>query len=563
MYILREDQQEQVSEAINLSQTTSKHFVVEGVTGIGKTVMMDAIIKFISNNPLEPLNRIIVLTHTKRLIRQLKERVGSNCLFVLWQSASKKKYLHYFATQHNVPFTHIIIDECHKCGANGYNKIFDVLKKAKRIGFSATPIRDDKKSLVKQYGGKELENAPFDVCIEGKSMQEYIDLGILSPFEYYTTGLNVDKKLTMSGTDFSALSIENNVGRFSFEQALDIFQKTGCKKGIAFCSTIKHAHQFKDFLTEFNVLAEVVSSKMTENELERTFRLYSEGRFNILISCQMLIEGIDIPDCDSIIQLRPTHSVTIFLQCIGRGTRKVEGKLLKIIDCVGNVKRHNLPNIKRSWYIVGKKDKIEATGGGLPPVGICGDRLVNGKIEYDLDTIDEGIDKDKKGCNKSVAGLHLHNYLELIENRFYWRCKDCKRLNPTEKLFTKSTIGSIFMSQYDKVYEILYYCENEYIKIFNDGSFLRRFKHSALYSISDMYTMHQHKRPYEVSCAEIYVSSKEMKKENSLESRKIVKTFREITKLELDANNAFKNIIRWCRVNSNPSGFAKYLNEKS
>lgn len=237
----------------------------------------------------------------------------------------------------------IVIDECHHLGANSYKKILDLWPGAKILGVSATPARID---------GQRL---PFQTIIPGPPMRTLITQGYLSPYAYYAPPTVSAEGLHIARGEYVTSESESRVDtRVITGDAIEHYRKLADHEpAIASCVSIAHAEHVAAQFRESGYRAQAIHSKLPADRIAELMAGLRSGLIEILCQCDMLGEGVDIPGASVLIGLRPTASLTIYLQHIGRILRFVPGKIAKIIDHVDNISRHGLPDIERIWGLDG------------------------------------------------------------------------------------------------------------------------------------------------------------------------------------------------------------------
>ena len=241
----------------------------------------------------------------------------------------------------------IITDEAHHSTAATYKKIYEAYPEALRLGFTATPCR------LNQGGLGEI----YSDLITSVSTQWLIDNKYLSPYKYYSVKL----------ADTSGLHIR--AGEYKADEVAELMQHKEIyggtvqqwkrlaegKKTIVYCASVEAAR-----MTAFEFMRAGYSAASldgtTAPELRaQTMQEFREGKILILCNCELFGEGLDVPDCECTVLLRPTQSLTLFIQQSMRSMRYMPGKTAIIIDHVGNCYLHGLPDDDRSWTLEPKK----------------------------------------------------------------------------------------------------------------------------------------------------------------------------------------------------------------
>lgn len=230
-------------------------------------------------------------------------------------------------------YDYVVIDEVHRSAAGSYREIFNKLRPQVIIGLTATPERMD---------GKEIKPDFNDRFAAEIRLQEALDQQLLSPFDYFcVTDDSVDLSLVACNRDAYDRSQLNdiyvgNTERFEIiQRALDryVTDPRNCK-AVCFCCGIKHAEYMARMLNETGYKAFSVTSKNSA-DIDTASGQLARGEINYLCVADILNEGIDIPEIDTVLFLRPTESLTIFLQQLGRGLRLADGKTcLTVLDFV-------------------------------------------------------------------------------------------------------------------------------------------------------------------------------------------------------------------------------------
>lgn len=319
-------------------------------TGGGKTAIFTSIAQ---NSP----KRVLILAHRKELIEQISERLEAPHGIIMSSVASDYtqriqvgsvqsvvKRLQYI----NPEF--IIIDEAHHAVAGQYEKIMAAFPDVFVLGVTATPCRLD---------GKGLAHA-FDDMIEGPSIKGLIDMGYLCKAKVYASELDLAKIKSVGG-DYNRAELEERMLKTHITgDAVNTWRKyANEKQTIVFCVSIKHATMVTNMFTLLGHKAEMISSHNSKEERETVINNFKEKRTKLLVSVDIISEGFDVPSCEAIILLRPTKSLSLYMQQVGRGLRTFEGKQHAIIlDHAGNCFKHGLPTQHREWELT--HDKVRA-----------------------------------------------------------------------------------------------------------------------------------------------------------------------------------------------------------
>ena len=239
-------------------------------------------------------------------------------------------------------YDYIVLDEVHHSQADSYRKLFSAFRPKILIGLTATPERMDRKAITPDF------NDRFSAEIR---LQEALNQQLLSPFAYFcVTDDTVDLSLLSCSADgkYDEKQLEGayvgNLERFGkIQDAINRYltDPYDCK-AVCFCCSIAHAEWMAAMFNSNGYKAASVTAK-NSNEIDKYSGLLVQGKINYLCVADILNEGIDIPEIDTVLFLRPTESLTIFLQQLGRGLRLADGKTeLTVLDFVAQAnKKYN------------------------------------------------------------------------------------------------------------------------------------------------------------------------------------------------------------------------------
>lgn len=368
-FSLRPYQQSGVDQLRARFRAGDKNVLYQLPTGGGKTVVFS----YITEGAAKKGNRVLILVHRQELIRQTSASLseigvahgiiapGFTPSWDNVQVASVQTLVRRLDKIH--PPQLIISDECHHAGAASWAKIFAHFQRANILGVTATPCRLDGKGLGRAAGGF------FDSMVNGPTVRELIEAKHLARPRVYAPPV---------GADLS--NLRKKYGEFVSAETAAAMDKpviTGCAvehyrklaggvPSIAFCASVAHAEHVAEQFRAAGYRAASIDGTMHDNDRKQRIRDLGNGGLNVLTSCDIISEGTDIPIVGAAILLRPTASMGLYLQQVGRALRMHEGKTHAIIlDHVGNVMRHGMPDEDRIWTLDGesksksKKDQEE------------------------------------------------------------------------------------------------------------------------------------------------------------------------------------------------------------
>jgi superfamily II DNA or RNA helicase len=347
-------------------------------TGGGKT----PVFLYIGTKAAERGHRVMILTHRKELLNQASRSLdffgaehgliaaGRYMTDDLIQVASVQTLVRRLDIIE--PPKIIIVDEAHHSRAATWDKIFKAFPDAIVIGVTATP------SLTSGVGLGVKAGGIYDKMILGPSVRTLTDEGYLSRPKLFGPEEKIDLKDVHSRMgDYVQDEIEKRVNKPTITgHAVEQYKKI-CPgvPAIVFCITIKHAQDVAEEFRAAGYRAEHIDGNLDGNVRDQRIENLGNGRLHVLTSCEIVSEGTDIPVCTVAILLRPTESMRLYLQQIGRIGRPVytegynlatkEGRLAAIaagpkphsiiLDHVGNWERHGMPLDEREWSLEGRK----------------------------------------------------------------------------------------------------------------------------------------------------------------------------------------------------------------
>ena len=315
--------------------------------GGGKSIIQGTIAKNATNKG----NRVLFLVHRKELCEQIKNTfidVGVNmdlCDVCMVQTVSRR-------LKSMPEYDLILTDEAHHSTAKTYTKIYEHYPKAILLGFTATPIRLNKGGLGDVY----------DKLITSVSTQWLIENHYLAPYKYYSVKLaDISNLHTVAGDykqDEVAQLMEN---KEIYGDTVKQWEKLAKgKKTIVYCASIESAKHTSDEFTNAGYNSIAIDGNTPKNERQTAIQSFRGGDIDVLTNCELFGEGLDVPNCECVVLLRPTQSLTLYIQQSMRSMRFLPNKMAIIIDHVGNVYKHGLPDDNREWSLE-PKHKQETT----------------------------------------------------------------------------------------------------------------------------------------------------------------------------------------------------------
>ncbi|MEK5324014.1 DEAD/DEAH box helicase family protein [Aeribacillus sp. FSL M8-0254] len=307
-------------------------------TGLGKTYLA----AFFARN----FQKALFIAHREEILRQAKksfQRVMPNKTFGIYDgnvkekkadiifasifTLSMKKHLEAFAKD---AFDLIVIDEFHHAAARSYQRVLNYFQPKFLLGITATPDRKDNKDVYAICDGNVAYKIDFI---------EAVQRGWLAPFRYYGVYDDTDySKIKWLGNRYDeAELLQVQLREEMADKILKAWEKYKKTRTLVFCSSIKQADFLSEYFRKRNYRTVSLHSKQTDIPRDRAIAMLEKGELDAIFTVDLFNEGVDIPSVDTLLFVRPTESLTVFTQQVGRGLRLYEGKdYCVIIDLIGN-----------------------------------------------------------------------------------------------------------------------------------------------------------------------------------------------------------------------------------
>ena len=341
---LRDYQQEATKNLQKMREDGKTIALLYHATGVGKTITAATDAKAVGGRTLFLVNALKLASQAQETFAKvwpeatLGEYTGSQkdmtqtVIFATVQSISKD--LEKFSP---TDFDYLIVDECHHAAANTYQKIFTYFHPKFILGLTATPERSDGEDML------EL----FQNVAHKMDLKTAVERGILVPIRCVRVKTNIDlTDVRINGIKYNSQDLESKLFIPERNQLIvDTYLRyVNGKKTVIFCASVDHAAEIAKLLRDNGVKAEAVSGRDRVEVREKILKDYETGSTNVLCACDLLNEGWDSPHTTVLFMARPTMSKTIYLQQLGRGTRRCPGKEdLLVVDFVDNANMFNMP----------------------------------------------------------------------------------------------------------------------------------------------------------------------------------------------------------------------------
>ena len=348
--------------------------MIQAPTGSGKGVILAHIIKICHQQG----RNVLFVVHRHEILCQLSyylKKYGIDHGII--KAGVKHNYHHdvqlaTFQTIHrriNNPYIRqadvVIVDEAHHTTAETYLSVVNKFMTKLVLGFSATPARKS---------GLGLGNF-FDRLIQVATIQELIDLGFLAPMRVYAPVKPNLKGVKIIGGDYNPKQLETAMMNSGVvKDIVGHWQKYGKnRKTMVFATGVKHSIALCNKFREAGITATHVDSKTDKDVREDILKQFKTGAIQVIVNCMIYTEGVDVPDIGCILLARPTKSLVMYMQMVGRGMRAVEGKTdCILLDHAGSVYEHGFPDEITEWELstdstnVNKKNEQRKKRGSEP-----------------------------------------------------------------------------------------------------------------------------------------------------------------------------------------------------
>lgn len=344
-------------QQITTALTRAPHRVLAvAPTGSGKTVCFSALTKDWTQADL--YTRVMILVHRRELLAQVSTTLTAwgveHGLIAPGEPNHKTRRVQVASVQtlvrrlaDHAPPDYIIIDEAHHAiMTSSWGKVLKAWPHAKRLGVTATPQR---------LSGEALRDI-FSTLVIGPSVKSLMASGALSTYRLFAPPVHHADKITRRMGDYSRkeLSETMNTSTITGDAVQHYHRIANGKRAMVFCVSVAHAQQVADKFTEAGDRAFSIDGTMTPSRRRSLIAAFTSGEITVLTSCDLVSEGFDLPAVEVAILLRPTESLALHLQQVGRALRPYPGKVAAIIlDHAGNSQRHGLPDDERLWSLDG------------------------------------------------------------------------------------------------------------------------------------------------------------------------------------------------------------------
>lgn len=305
--------------------------------GGGKSVICADMTKRTTDNG----KHVLFLVHRQELCEQIEDTFKTYGVDMSLCTVGMVQTVTRHIEQANKPSL-IITDENHHCLASSYKRIYEAFPSVRCVGVTATPVR---------LNGGGLGEINDDLVL-GPSAKWLIENNKLSPYDYYAPAVADLSGIRSRNGDYAAEDIEAALNKpHIYGDVIKYYKQLKGGKAVCYCATVKYSENMAEAFRQQGISAYHIDGKTPKPERKDIIQGFREGRIQILCNVDLISEGFDVPDCNTSILLRPTKSLTLYMQQAMRCMRYRRGKKAIIIDHVGNVHRHGLPDAERQWTL--------------------------------------------------------------------------------------------------------------------------------------------------------------------------------------------------------------------
>ena len=454
-------QVEFINNLNKLIEEGEERALLVSATGTGKTYASAFALR--ENNP----KKVLFLVHREQIAKQAIESYKvvfgntktmgllsgnskdfkTDYLFSTMQMMSKEEIFTKFKEDE---FDIIVIDEAHRIGASSYQKIIQYFKPKLLLGMTASPERTDGYDVYKVFN----HNIAYEIRLE-----QALEENLLCPFHYFgiTDIIFEDKDENIELKDFSKLTSDERVN-YIIKQ-IEFYGHSGTSiNGLVFCSSKSEARVLSEKFNEKGYFTIALTGEDSQEKREEAInRLTSkkvDEKIDYIFTVDIFNEGVDIPEINQVIMLRPTESPIVFVQQLGRGLRKaVDKEYVVILDFIGNYQNNFMIPIALSGDRSYNKDNIRR-------FVLEGDRIIPGSSTIHFDEI------AKKKIFESIDSADFTDIKLIKENYINLKNKlghipsllDFDKYGEMDvlRIFDNKSLGSYykFLIKYEKEYAI-------------------------------------------------------------------------------------------------------------
>jgi superfamily II DNA or RNA helicase len=384
--------QDALLERIELARQRGHHRnLLVAATGTGKTVM--AAVDYARLRRRLPRTRLLFVAHREEILRQSRatfsHAVREPGFGELWVRGQRPtRFEHVFASIQSLAaadlddlppdhFDVVVVDEFHHAEAPTYRRLLDHLAPVELLGLTATPERADGLDLLSRFDGRIAAELRLWDAISGSYLVPFAYYGI-----YDGTDLSGVPWRRGRGYDPEAvagvLTADHAWAHLVIEEVRRKVTDVHRMKALGFCVTVGHARFMAERFREAGIAATAIWGETRPDVRQAALTDLVGGRLAVVFTVDLFNEGIDLPEADTLLLLRPTESGTLFIQQLGRGLRRADGKAVcTVLDFVGNQRQEFRYDVRFRALLggVSRRQAERAVRDGFPflPAGCSAD----------------------------------------------------------------------------------------------------------------------------------------------------------------------------------------------
>lgn len=353
--VLRPYQIEVIADARERVKAGARSALIVLPTGGGKA----ALIAYLAQRMSAAGKRILIAAPTQEIVDHLAASLSAagvafgriapgepdderSVMIATVATLSRPKRRERWASWSNV----VLVDEAHHGAAASWRAVLLDQCAALRFGFSATPVRADGAGL----------SGMFETLVVGPSVAQLIAWGFLAPFRVYAPFSPDLSSVAIRAGDYEIEGIRESMGGVVIGAAVREYQRRASgKRAVVFCVDRAHGRAVEAAFLGAGIRAQFIDGETPADERRAAIAALGANEIDVLINVSLFGEGVDIPAIETVLLLRPTLSLALCLQQIGRALRPAPGKdCALILDFAGNVERHGFPDEDRKWTLEAK-----------------------------------------------------------------------------------------------------------------------------------------------------------------------------------------------------------------
>lgn len=367
MAIDRNYQVTAIENSRNAIRRGIKRILIQASTGAGKTHIASRIIE----SAIAKGNRVLFVAHRKEIISQSAKKLESmgihhGIIMAGVKPTASNVQVASVQTLNNreKPDANIIFfDEAHLSVSASFMSLVEHYSDAIIIGLTATPTRLDGRGLGEIY----------HEMVQVVPMRELIDAGFLVKPRVFAPFTPDMKSIAIKRGDYDNVAVAETMDKSAVTGDIVKYWQSHAqgRKTIAFASSVEHSKHIVEAFNNAGIAAKHLDGTTPSAERDAVLSEWARGEFDVLSNMGLFVEGLDVPAVSCVILARPTKSLSVYMQAVGRGMRPAEGKNdLIILDHSGCTYEHGTVDMPRDWSLEAKKKK-KRDGEKAPAVKVC------------------------------------------------------------------------------------------------------------------------------------------------------------------------------------------------